>query len=155
MFVPYRSPDQLYEKERSATYASYKKYQQTYYPVWKPAYEDLVRVQAAILSRPDFLSVAFVNALTTEMIYEQPVCYEWDSLRVPVLFIIGGEDHTIVGRDLLTAQAQAAHGHVPALAQQAAKRIAGARVTILDGVGHIPHIQSFDRFIQALQPVLP
>lgn len=154
-FVPYRNPDQLFEKERSATYESYKKYQQTYYPVWKPEYEDLVRVQAAALTNPAFQSIAWVNALTTSMIYEQPVCYEWDSLRVPVLFIIGSADRTIVGKDLLSKEVQAAHGHVPELAQQAVRHIAGARLVELPGVGHIPHIQEFSRFMKALEPALP
>ncbi len=32
-FIPYKTMEQQYKKELSATYASYKKYQQSYYPV--------------------------------------------------------------------------------------------------------------------------
>lgn len=149
-FVPYKNIDELYRKELSATYESYKKYQQTYYPVWKPEYEALVKVQAAALKDPDFKSIALANAITTQMIYEQPVCYEFNRLTMPVLFIIGTEDHTIVGKDLLTEEVKAQHGHVLELAKQITATIPQAQLVSLEGVGHIPHIQAFDRFIKAV-----
>ncbi len=88
-FVPYKTLIELYKNELNATYESYKKYQQSYYPEWKPEYEILVKVQAEALTQPDFPSVAWVNALTYQMIYEQPVVYEFDSLKMPVLLLIG------------------------------------------------------------------
>lgn len=149
-FVPYKTLDDQYKKETGATYASYKQYQQTYYPVWKPAYEDLIRVQAAALKDPGFKAIALANAITTQMIYEQPVCYEFNRLTVPVLFIIGSADRTIVGKDLLSPEMKEQHGQVLQLAQQIASGMPNARVIALDGVGHIPHIQSFDKFMEAV-----
>jgi pimeloyl-ACP methyl ester carboxylesterase len=96
-FVPYQPLDNLFQKERSATYESYKKYQQSYYPAWKPEYEQYVAAQAADLKRPDFDKTAWVNAVTYQMIYEQPVLYELYRISVPVLLIIGQADRTVVG----------------------------------------------------------
>jgi pimeloyl-ACP methyl ester carboxylesterase len=149
-FVPYKTIDEQHKKELSATYESYKKYQQTYYPVWKPEYEALVKVQAAALKDPDFKAIALANAITTQMIYEQPVCYEFNRLHVPVLFIIGTEDRTIVGKDLLSEEVKAQHGHVLQLAQQLTQTIPGAQLVPIEGAGHIPHIQDFDSFMKAV-----
>lgn len=148
-FVPYRSTMQLFEKEKSATYESYKKYQQSYYPQWKPEYEQYVAAQAAALTDPAFQQVAWANALTYQMIYEQPVLYEFDSVRCPVLLITGSEDRTIVGKEYLTEEQKKQHGRYPVLGRSAALALRAEYVEF-DGVGHIPHIQSREEFIKRL-----
>ena len=153
-FVPYQPLETLYKKEREATYESYKQYQQSYYPVWKPEYEDLVRAQAADLQDPKFKNSAWANAVTYQMIYEQPVVYELEGLTVPTLLIIGQEDRTVVGKALLPKADQAKYGQYPELGQAAARRIKNAKLVELDDVGHIPHIQTPDRFFKALADFL-
>ncbi len=103
-FVPYKSLDSLFANESKATYESYKKYQQGYYPVWKPEYEQYVKAQAEDLYKPDFKKTAWANALTYQMIYEQPVVYEFKNISVPTLLIIGQADRTIVGKNMLTEE---------------------------------------------------
>lgn len=139
-FVPYKSMDEQYKSELNATYSSYKKYQQGYYPQWKPRYEIYVKAQAEPLKNKDFAAVAWVNALTYQMIYEQPVLNDFKKLNVRVLLIVGQEDHTILGKDKLDKTKQQLHGHFPALAMQAAKQIKNSKVIILPGIGHISHI---------------
>lgn len=140
-FVPYSAMEALYKKEMKATYASYKKYQQSYYPVWKPQYELYVKAQAEALQQKDFAAVAWVNALTYQMIYEQPVVYEFDNLAVPVLLVIGQLDRTFIGKDLVKKEEQQFHGNFPVLAREVKKQIKACRLVELPGVGHIPHIQ--------------
>lgn len=140
-FVPYRTTEELINNEIKATYDSYKKYQQTYYPVWKPEYEQYVEAQAAILHDPAFPVIAKVNALTYQMIYEQPVCYEWDRINIPSLLIIGQEDRTVVGKDQLTEEQKKQYGQYPALGKKTKEQIRGAQLVELPGVGHIPHVQ--------------
>lgn len=149
-FVPYQTLEKLYSKEKSATYESYKKYQQSYYPVWKPEYEPYVKAQAEALYDPAFPQIAQVNALTYEMIYEQPVVYELEHITVPTLLVIGQADRTVVGKDLLNEAQKAKYGHYPALGKMAHQRIRGSRLVELEGVGHIPHVQDFERFSNAL-----
>jgi pimeloyl-ACP methyl ester carboxylesterase len=145
-FVPYKTMEQQYKKELSATYASYRTYQQTYYPKWKPEYEQYVIAQAEPLKQKDFSSVAWVNALTYQMIYEQPVLYDLSKLTMPVLILVGQLDRTVVGKEMLTAKKQKLYGNYPILAANAGKKIKNSKVVILPGIGHIPHIQSIGLF---------
>ena len=145
-FVPYQTLEKLYAKERKATYDSYKKYQQGYYPEWKPEYEQYVKAQAEALNSPDFDKIAWVNAFTYQMIYEQPVIYEINQLTMPVLLIIGQADRTVVGKDELTAQQKNQYGQYPQLGRQTKQAIKNAKLIELAGVGHIPHIQDLPGF---------
>lgn len=149
-FVPYKTMDQQYRKELNATYTTYKKYQQSYYPLWKPSYELYVQQQAEPLKQKDFNSVAYVNALTYQMIYEQPVFYELNRLTTPTLIIVGELDRTIFGKDILTAKQLKGHGNFPVLAKKARARIHNCKLVVLPGVGHIPHIESNTLFDNTL-----
>jgi pimeloyl-ACP methyl ester carboxylesterase len=151
-FVPYHPIDSLFHKERSATYESYKKYQQSYYPSWKQEYEQYVQAQAKDLQRQDFDTIAFINAITYQMIYEQPVCYELEKLKVPTLIVIGDADRTIVGKDKLTEAAKMNHGNYPILGKQTQQKIKGSTLKVLKGIGHIPHIQDMNAFWQSIEP---
>lgn len=149
-FVPYKSLAELYKGEASATYESLKKYQQSYYPVWKDEYEPLVRSQAEQLQDPNFSNIAMVNAITYQMIYEQPVVHSFDSLKVPTLLIIGQADRTVVGKNNLTEEQKKVYGNYPELGRKAHSRIKNSKLVELPGVGHIPHIQTPDLFKQHL-----
>ena len=145
-FVPWQPLERLYEKEKEASYESVKQYQQTYYPEWREEYEQYVVAQAAAIRQPDYNRVAWVNALTYQMIYEQPVCYEWDRISVPVMLIIGQEDRTVVGKAYLSEADKLKYGQYPELGKKTQQQIMDARLVELPGVGHIPHIQSLSEF---------
>lgn len=149
-FVPYTPTDTLYKKELSATYQSYHKYQESYYPEWKPEYEPPVAAQAAVLKEPGFKKIAWANALTYQMIYEQPVCYEFGNIKMPVLLVIGQADRTIVGKDKLNELQKQQHGRYIELGERTAQAIRGSKLVPLSGVGHIPHIQSPETFKKAV-----
>jgi pimeloyl-ACP methyl ester carboxylesterase len=97
-FVPYQPVEAQYIRELAATYESIKSYQMTYYPEWKEEYEQYVLAQSQDLSRDDFQNVAWSNALTYQMIYEQPVIYELKDITLPTLLVIGQYDRTVVGK---------------------------------------------------------
>jgi len=149
-FIPYQTTMQLYEKEKAATYESYKKYQEGYYPQWKPEYEQYVQAQAQDLKRPDFDHIAWVNAITYQMIYDQPVCYEWDRIAAPTLLIVGDEDRTVVGKALLSDEDKKRYGQYPALGKKTKEQLPNGILIELPGIGHIPHIQDLPQFQQIL-----
>jgi pimeloyl-ACP methyl ester carboxylesterase len=149
-FVPYASLEELHKGELKQTYESLKKYQQSYYPTWKDEYEQYVKAQAAQFNDSNFYQTAYVNALTYQMIYEQPVVHSFDSLKIPTLLIIGQEDRTIVGKNRLNDQQKKAYGNYPELGKKINKRIPGSKLVLLPGVGHIPHIQEPAIFKQTL-----
>ena len=153
-FVPYTSVDEQFKTECAATYGSLKKYMLTYFPEWKPEYEELVRQQAVALNDPAFKQVAWANALTYQMIYEQPVCYEFKNIKCKTLLITGLEDHTIVGKDRLSKGEVSKHGQYPALGKKTHALIKDSKLVELPGVGHIPHIQQPGNFFSVLDPFL-
>lgn len=149
-FVPYQPIEKTFAKENAATYESYKKYQQSYYPQWKPEYEQYVQAQAEALTDTGFHTIARVNAVTYQMIYEQPVVYELDKIKVPVLLIIGQSDRTVVGKDLLNDAQKKQFGQYPQLGRLAHQKIAHSKLVELKGMGHISHVQNAALFKNAL-----
>lgn len=149
-FVPYKKLDELFENEEKTTYESTKKYQQSYYPVWKPEYEQYVKAQHEAFTNGDQKTNALVNALTYQVIYEQPVVYEFENIKAPTLLIIGQEDRTVVGKNLLNEQQKKQYGNYPALGRSTKAKIKNAKLVELPGVGHIPHIQVLPLYIKHL-----
>jgi pimeloyl-ACP methyl ester carboxylesterase len=149
-FVPYHSVDEQYNNELKANFESLKKYQQSYYPGWKPEYDQYVTAQYEALQIPDFKTATLASALTYQMIYEQPVVYEFKNITAPTLIIIGQEDRTIVGKNLLSREVIAQHGNYPHLGKWLQSQIKNSKLEELKGVGHIPHIQSLQAFKNAV-----
>ncbi len=150
-FVPYQSAEQDYVTELKTSYESIKKYYQTsYFTQWKPEYDYLVKIGAGVSKSADFPRYAKVAALTFEMIYEQPVCYEFGLLKVPVILFTGKQDRTIVGKALLTEEEKARHGQYQLLGPATAKKIPNCKLIAFDNCGHIPHIEIPDLFLNSL-----
>lgn len=150
-FIPYVTTEEQYRTELKATPESIRKYYQTsYFTVWKPQYEELVRIAGGTIFSGDFPRQAKVAALTYTMIYEQPVVYEFYHIKVPTVLFIGKEDKTIVGKALLTPDQQAIYGQYRLLGKQTAAKIPGAKIIEFDACGHIPHIEIPTEFTIAL-----
>lgn len=150
-FVPYRSAEQDYVTELKTSYESIKKYYQTsYFTQWKSEYDYLVKIGADVSKSADFPRYAKVAALTFEMIYEQPVCYEFELLKIPVILFTGKQDRTVVGKALLTEKEKARHGQYQLLGPATAKKIPNCKLIAFDNCGHIPHIEIPDLFLNSL-----
>jgi pimeloyl-ACP methyl ester carboxylesterase len=155
-FVPYKSMAEDYQTELKTNYASVKKYYSTsYFTQWKPAYDYLVAIGANVSKSADFPRYAMVAAMTYEMIYEQPVCYEFGLLKMPAVLFIGKEDNTIVGKALLTADEQAKHGQYKLLGPETAKKMPNCKLIEFDNCKHIPHIEVSGQFLKALLENMP
>jgi pimeloyl-ACP methyl ester carboxylesterase len=151
-FVPYASTPDLYLTELKATPASIKKYyESSYFVKWKPEYDELVRIASGVSGSSEFPRYAKVAALTSQMIYEQPVVHEFPSLKVPVLLLIGTQDKTIVGKGRLSPADQKKYGQYTRLGKQTAARITGAKLIEFENSGHIPHLEIPDEFMKALK----
>jgi pimeloyl-ACP methyl ester carboxylesterase len=155
--APYASIDSNYQKEMKTDFVAAKKYQQEnyYHGTWKPEYDEWVKLQTASFGDPQYPIVAMDNALTSDMIFTQPVVYELNLIKVPTLLIIGSLDKTAINKDLVKdASVKAQMGQYPKLAKEANQQIKDSQLVIIDGVGHLPHIEAFDQFIQPLKTFL-
>ncbi|TGE20144.1 alpha/beta fold hydrolase [Hymenobacter elongatus] len=152
MGVPFQTIDQAEATERKSTEESIRKYHATYYPNGYPlAHDEWLLPLAAQAKSPDFATVARANALTFDMIYQQPVRYEFSRLQVPTLLIIGQADRTVVGKGLIKdPKIVATMGQYPELGRRTAAQIKGAKLVSLEKVGHIPHLEAPAQFYKAL-----
>lgn len=155
--APYVAIDSNYNKELKTDFAAAKKYMQGNYfhGTWKPEYDELPKLQTAWFGDPQYPTVAMDNALTSDMIFTQPVVYELGLIKAPTLLIIGSLDKTAINRDLVKDPAvKARMGNYPKLAEAAQQQIAGSQLVIIDDVGHLPQIEAFDPYIAALKKFL-
>ena len=105
--------------------------------VWEPLADVLVRVTLS----PDYHRWARAAALTFQVIYQQPVRYEYHQLAPPTLLIVGAEDHVVpLGQYAPPAQA-ARLGDFVALSAAAAADIPRATRVVIPDCGHIPHLE--------------
>jgi pimeloyl-ACP methyl ester carboxylesterase len=155
--VPYRSIDQWFEQENKATPESVREYQRNSYygGVWKPEYERLIETSVGVLAHPDHAKVAWASALTYDMVFTQPVVYEFPRLKVPTLLVIGQRDRTALGRAWVSKEVGATLGDYPALGKRAAAAIPGATLVEIPGVGHLPQVEAFEAYSQALARFFP
>jgi pimeloyl-ACP methyl ester carboxylesterase len=138
---PWRSADDAYKAAMAQTndqrwqgfYANIRRY----FPspgAWKPEYERYVRILYAPTLSSDWPRLAMVRSIYQQMLYLDPVVYDWAKIKVKTL-VIGGEKD---GPDF------------PTLAKHVADTIAGAQLVILPNLGHVPHLEAPDLFYPPL-----
>jgi len=155
--VPYRTADEWYARELTATPETIRAYQkQSYYDgKWNEDYEKSIEMQAGWTLHADYPRVAWNSALTYDMIMTQPVLYEFGDLKTPVLLLIGTRDRTALGKDAVTDEKDSeALGRYDRLGKKAAAAIPQARLVEFEGVGHLPQVEVFDLYIEALENFL-
>ncbi|BDU71740.1 alpha/beta fold hydrolase [Mesoterricola silvestris] len=150
--VPSLSVDQWYQRERGVTAQRIRAYEQaTYYAgQWRPEFEAPVTMLAGLFRGPGRERVAWNSALIYDMIFTQPVFYEFGKVAVPTLLLIGQKDTTAIGKDAAPPEVAARIGHYPELGRRAAKLIPGARLVEFPALGHAPQYQDPEAFHREL-----
>ena len=150
--VPYQSVTWWYNNELKKSYEGIKKYQLVNYydNAWKPEYDVWVNLLAGWTLNSDYKTIAWNNALTYDMIFTQPVVYEFKNITVPTLLIIGTRDRTALGKPLVTEEVRQTMGLYSELGKKTQQEIPNAKLIEIENVGHLPHIEKFDSFIQPL-----
>ena len=138
---PWRSADDAYKAALAQTndqrwqgfYANIRRY----FPspgAWKPEYEQYVRILYAPTLSSDWPRLAMVRSIYQQMLYLDPVVYDWAKIKAKTL-VVGGEKD---GADF------------PALAKHVADTIPGAELVILPNLGHVPHLEAPEKFYPPL-----
>ena len=150
--VPAISVDDWYARELKTNADSIRRYEQgTYYAGhWSDDYEIWVQMLAGLNRGPGKERVAWNSALLYDMIFTQPVFYEFEDIAVPTLLIIGDKDNTAIGKDFAPPEIRATLGDYPQLAKRAAMRIPGAKLVEFSELGHAPQIQDPEAFHKVL-----
>jgi pimeloyl-ACP methyl ester carboxylesterase len=150
--VPTQSVDQWYIRELQVTEERIRNYERATYYVdeWRPEYETWVQMLAGMFRGPGKEIVAWHSALIYDMIFTQPVLYEFSQIRVPTLLLIGEKDNTALGKDLVSDTVRARLGNYSVLARRAFSAIPRAQLMLFPELGHAPQMQDPERFHKAL-----
>ena len=150
--VPALSVDQEIAREKATTAERIRAYEQsTYYAgEWRPEYERWVDMFAGLMQGPGKDIVARNMGLIDDMIYTQPVVYEFPLIKVPTILMIGDKDTTAIGKDYAPPDVRARLGHYPELAQKTKAAIRGSTLIEFPEAGHAPQIQEPEKFNAAL-----
>lgn len=148
----YQTIDEAYKSELKNTYESYKNYQLKFYydNQWKPEYDKWLNLLAGWTLSKDYPKVAWNAALTSDIIFNQPVVYEFKNIKTPTLLIIGTRDRTAIGKDRAPKEIQPLMGQYQELGKKTQREIAGSKLVELENVGHLPHIEVYPKFFEAL-----
>ncbi|KAA3606858.1 MAG: alpha/beta hydrolase [Calditrichaeota bacterium] len=152
IIVPYKPVEWWYQNELKKSYEGIKKYQlESYYDnKWKNEYDQWVNLLAGWTLNSDYKRIAWNAALTYDMIFTQPVVYEFGNIKVPTLLIIGTRDRTALGKPLVSEEVRKTMGLYGELGKKTQKSIPNAQLVEIKNVGHLPHIEKFESFIKPL-----
>lgn len=151
-FTTYQTVEDGFKNELKNTYDSYKNYQLRFYydNQWKPEYDQWLNLLAGWTLSPDYPKVAWNAALTSDMIFNQPVVYQFQNIKVPTLLIIGTRDRTAIGKDRAPKDLQPKMGQYQELGKKTQAKIKNSKLVELENIGHLPHIEAYDLFYNAL-----
>jgi len=150
--VPYKPVEWWYDNELKKDYNSIKKYQlESYYDnKWNPDYDQWVNLLAGWTLNSEYKTIAWNAALTYDMIFTQPVVYEFKNITAPTLLIIGTRDRTALGKPLVSEEIRKTMGRYNLLGKKTQESIPDAQLFEIENVGHLPHIEKFEAFIKPL-----
>ena len=150
--VPYKPVTWWYENELKSNYESIKKYQMSNYydGKWNDNFDTWAKLLAGWTLNKDFKIIAWNAALTYDMVFTQPVCYEFQNISCPTLLIIGTRDKTAVGKPLVSEAVRKTMGDYKTLGKTTRDKIPNAILVEIENVGHLPHIEAFEQFIKPL-----
>lgn len=157
MGVPYVPIERIYRAELQKDFESIRAYQRaSYYDGdWKERYEPWARMLAEAYEGDAGERFSWNMALTADMVLSQPVVYQFDQLAVPTVLMIGLRDRTAIGRNLVDEALAEKMGDYPALTEKVAGMIPDVEVLRFEGIGHLPHIEAPEAYLEALGDVIP
>ncbi|WP_148863572.1 alpha/beta fold hydrolase [Marinobacter fonticola] len=156
-FVQYKDVGFFYQSELKKTPEKITAYQKKNYYAgdWNDRYAALTEPLVGWVQGPDWKDLAYVSALTYDMIFTQPVVEEYDDLDVPAALILGTRDRTGPGRNWKKDGVEYELGRYDQLGRAIRARNEDIQLYELSDLGHLPQIEAFDRFKEVFAKALP
>ena len=130
---PWSDPEEVYRNVLETNYQDVLDGHRRYYPGgWRDDYLEWVKVQYGLTLSGDWPRMARVRAAQMQILYEDPVVYEWQHIATKALVIGGAEDR--LSPDF------------PAQARHVAESLQNAELVIYPDVGHAPGFEIPERF---------
>ena len=108
---------------------------------WNDEFESYTRIRYSWTLSSDWPRLAMVQALIGQMLYADPVVYDWAHIQVPTLAFGGAED-------MLLGPAKNFQDRMAFLAKAVPN--GNGRLLLLPGLGHVPHLEAPEQVLQPL-----
>ena len=108
---------------------------------WNEEFELYTRIRYSWTLSSDWPRLAMVQALISQMLYFDPVVYDWAHVHVPTLAFGGAED-------LLLGPAETFQERMQVLADTVPN--GNGHILLLPGLGHVPHLEEADTVVRPL-----
>lgn len=123
---PWGGFDALHQASLARDWKAIRQNIERYFVTWDPKWEKYILIHYGWTLSGDWPRLAKIRASLQQMVYQEPVVYDWPSLEVKTL-VIGGE---VDGPNY------------PALAKRTADTIPGAQLHLIPNIGHNPHMEA-------------
>jgi pimeloyl-ACP methyl ester carboxylesterase len=137
--------DDSYEQNLKTSYQSVRNGLARYVAhdpkAWNAEFESYVRLRYSWTLSSDWPRLAMVQSLIGQMLYADPVVYDWAHIQVPTLAFGGAED-------MLLGPAARFQERMQFLAKSVPN--GNGRALLLPGLGHVPHIEAPDKVLPPL-----
>jgi pimeloyl-ACP methyl ester carboxylesterase len=137
--------DEAYKANLGATFQSVRSSLMRYVAhnerAWNEEFEKYARMRYSWTLGGDWPRLAMVQALTSAVIYNDPVIYDWPQINVPTLAFGGAED-------VLPGSAKVFQERMKLLADSIPN--GNGKLHLIPGLGHVPHLESLDKTMPPL-----
>ena len=108
---------------------------------WNDEFERYTRIRYSWTLSADWPRLAMVQSLISQMLYGDPVVYDWPHIQVPTLAFGGAED-------MLLGPAKNFQDRMAALAKTVPN--GNGHLHLIPGLGHVPHLEAPDQVLPPL-----
>jgi pimeloyl-ACP methyl ester carboxylesterase len=133
---PTGNVDEAYKQNLGATYQSVRaglmRYVAHNEAAWNAEFEKYARMRYSWTLGADYPRLAMVQALTSAVIYSDPVVYDWPNIKVPTLAFGGAED-------VLPGSVKVFQERMKVLADTIPN--GNGKLHLIPGLGHVPHLE--------------
>lgn len=153
--VPYQAVDIVYANLLKQKPEDIKNYQlKNYYDSkWDSKYDRWLSLQTGWIKGTDWRELAYISALTHNMIYTQPVYYEFKNLLTKTHLILGDRDKSALGKNLVAKDIAVTLGDYKKMGVEVSKLIPNSQLYFIEGIGHLPHIEDFTKLEKILETI--
>ena len=137
---PWDNTDEGYKRALAATYPAIRSSLMRYVAhnpaAWTPQFEAYARVRYSWILGADWPRLAMVQTLIGQVQYLDPVVDDWAHIKAPTLVFGGAEDSLPGSAALFKARMKFVTDTIPN---------GRARLHLIPGLGHVPHMESPDQ----------
>jgi pimeloyl-ACP methyl ester carboxylesterase len=147
VLVPEVTDAFLYDRELHMNAAGYRAFlASNYFPTWRPAYEEFVTIRRRMALSADYPQWVRVYIQSYQQLHRSPIAEDLRALPMPVQFVVGELDNNAPGKPYAPEAVRPRLGHNADLARAIVPAMRHARIEVIPGVGHVPHLEVPERF---------